>query len=278
MDVSAYLDKAVDIGSDIGLKVVGAILLWIVGRFLIRLVAKLCARAASGKHLDPTVGRYLVSFIQILLNIVLVIAVLGVFGVQTTSLAAVIAAAGVAVGMAWSGLLANFAAGVFMLILRPFRVGDFVQAGGVTGTVQEIGILVTVIDTLDNIRTIVGNNKVFSETISNYSENDYRRVELTAQLNHTVNAKDAADRLRRKISAIPGVLSMPAPDIEILEFNLAGPVLAVRPYCTNEDYWDVYFATNMAIRDAFGEAKYPVPENHHVLRQVAQIGQTAASI
>jgi small conductance mechanosensitive channel len=119
-----------------------------------------------------------------ILNIVLVIAILGFFGVQTTSLAALIAAAGVAIGLAWSGLLANFAAGVFLVILQPFKVGDFVTAGGIMGTVHEVGLFVTYIDTLDNVRHIVGNGKIFGDVIQNCSTNAYRRVDLTAQLAH----------------------------------------------------------------------------------------------
>ena len=116
-----------------------------------------------------------------MLDIILVVAILGFFGVQTTTFAAVLAAAGIAIGMAWSGLLANFAAGVFLVIFRPFKTGDFVSAGGVTGTIHEIGLFVTTIDAPDNVRNIVGNNKIFGDNIQNYSTNPYRRVELVAQ-------------------------------------------------------------------------------------------------
>jgi small conductance mechanosensitive channel len=112
----------------------------------------------------------------------LVVAILGYFGVQTTTFAALIAAAGLAIGTAWAGLLANFAAGAFLLVLRPFKVGDFISAAGVMGTVHEIGLFVTTMDSPDNVRTFVGNNKIFSDTIQNYSANAYRRVDLTAQI------------------------------------------------------------------------------------------------
>ena len=261
MEIQAYFNKAVDIGADLGLKVIGALLLWIVGRWIIRGVGRLVARAFERREFDTTVAQYMTSSLAIGLNILLAIAILGVFGVQTTSFAAVLAAAGLAIGMAWSGMLANFAAGVFMLVLRPIRVGDFVEAGEVVGTVREIGILATVLDTLDNVRTIVGNKRVFEGTIRNYSANPYRRVDLKAQLDHSVDPRPAIEMLRQKISAIPAVLSSPAPEIDVLEFTLAGPVLAVRPFCTNENYWDVYFATNAAIRDTFGRAGFPAPAN-----------------
>ena len=141
-----------------------------------------------------------------------------------------------------------------MLVLRPIKVGDFVSAGGVIGTVREVGILVTVIDTMDNVKTIVGNKSVFEGKMSNFTANPYRRVDLKAQLGHSVDHHDAVPRLQKALAAIPNVISEPAPDVEILDFNLAGPVL-------------VYFATNEAIRDTFGAAGYPVPENHYAIRK-----------
>jgi small conductance mechanosensitive channel len=204
-----------------------------------------------------------------LLNIILVIAILGFFGVQTTSLAALIAAAGVAIGLAWSGLLSNFAAGVFLVILQPLRVGDFVTAGGVTGTVHEVGLFASSIDTLDNVRNIVGNAKIFGDVIQNFSTNPYRRVELTAQLAHGVDVHTAMAVLKKALAAIPNVMTNPAPDVEILTFNLAGPVLAVRPYCNNKDYWQVYFDTNRLIKETFTTAGFAVPEQHYVVRGVA---------
>ena len=127
----------------LGVRVLEALALWIVGRWLINFALRLIGRSMSKQHIDPTVIRYIQNAVAALLNIVLVIAILGFFGVQTTSLAALIAAAGVAIGVAWSGLLANFAAGIFLVILQPFKVGDFVIAGGVTGTVEEVGLFVT---------------------------------------------------------------------------------------------------------------------------------------
>jgi small conductance mechanosensitive channel len=174
-----------------GIKVLEAIALWIVGRWLIRFSIKLIDRGMVRQKFDATLIRYVNNTIVAILNIVLVIAILGFFGVQTTSFAALIAAAGVAIGMAWSGLLSNFAAGVFLIILQPFKVKDFVVAGGVTGTVEEVGLFVTTINTPDNIRTIVGNAKIFGDVIQNFSSNPFRRVDLQAQLSHTVDPHQA---------------------------------------------------------------------------------------
>jgi small conductance mechanosensitive channel len=237
-----------------------------VGRYLISLAVRLVSAALGKQQVDPTVLRYLGTVISVTLNIILVVAILGYFGVETTSFAAILAAAGVAIGMAWSGLLANFAAGAFMIVLRPIKVGDFVTAGGVTGTVKEIGLFVTAINTLENVLTIVGNNKIFSDTIQNFSTNPYRRVDRMAQLNHSVDHNAAIRLLKERLAKIPNVKADPPPDVEILDFNLAGPVLAVRPYCHTDHYWQVYFDTNRAIRETFGAAGFPVPEQHVVLR------------
>lgn len=250
----------------IGLKIGGAIVVWVIGRWLIALAMRLLSAALTRQHVETTLIRYLISFLTIALNIVLVVAILGYFGFETTSFAALIAAAGVAIGAAWAGLLSNFAAGAFLLMFRPFKVGDYILAGGVEGTVQEIGLFTTTINTPDNVLTIVGNTKIFSDNIKNYSANPFRRVDLLAQLAHGVDPADAVTRLRPVLAQIPNVLATPAPDVEILTFTERGPVLAVRPYCSNAHYWQVYFDTNAAIRQTFAGASYPVPEAHFVHR------------
>ena len=181
---------------------------------------------------------------------------------QTTSFAALIAALGIAIGAAWGGLLSNFAAGAFILMLRPFKVGDYVLAGEVEGTVRAIGLFTTAIDAPDNVITMVGNAKIMNGTIKNFSHNAYRRVDLSAQLDHSVDVQDAVRRLKEALPKIANVIEKPAPDVEIITFNERGPVLAVRPYVHTDNYWQVYFDTNRVIRDTFGAAGYPAPEAH----------------
>ncbi len=260
----------------LGIRVLEALALWIVGRWLIGFAINMIGRGMSRQKIDPTLIRYIQNAVGAILNIVLVIAILGFFGVQTTSLAALIAAAGVAIGLAWSGLLANFAAGVFLIILQPFKVGDFVTAGGIMGTVSEIGLFVTYLDTLDNVRHIVGNGKIFGDVIQNYSHNPFRRVDLTAQLAHGVDVHVAMASLKKALAGIPNVITNPAPDVEILTFTLAGPVLAVRPYCNNKDYWQVYFDTNRLIKETFTTAGFEVPEQHYMVRTAAAGAAAAA--
>jgi small conductance mechanosensitive channel len=240
-------------------KIAGALALWLVGRWLIAFALRLLGRALAQQQFDTTLARYMQTGLSVLLNIALIVAILGFFGVETTTFAALLAAGGVAVGVAWGGLLANFAAGAFLVFLRPFKVGDFVSAAGVTGTVEVIGLFSTTINTPDNVLTIVGNNKIFSDTIQNFSANAYRRVDLTATINNAVDHHTAITILKQRLTKIPNVLPTPAPDVDVLQFTPAGPMLCVRPYCRNEHYWQVYFDTNRMIREAFGEAGFPAP-------------------
>ena len=259
MDVNALAASATATLIAVAWKVLGALLLWLIGRWLISLAVRMMRRALSNQHLDPTLSRYLQTGLSLLLNVALIVALLGYFGVETTTFAALLAAGGVAIGVAWGGLLANFAAGAFLVFLRPFQVGDFVTAGGVTGTVESIGLFGTTIITPDNVLTIIGNNKIFSDTIQNFSANPYRRVDLTATINNTVDHRAAIRLLKERLARIPNVLATPAPDVDILQFTPAGPQLCVRPYCNNRDYWQVYFDTNRLIRESFGEAGFPTP-------------------
>ena len=259
MDVSALVSNATTTLVAVGWKIAGALLLWLAGRWLIAFGVRQVGRALSNQRFDATLSRYFQTGLSVLLNVALIVAILGYFGVETTTFAALLAAGGVAIGVAWGGLLANFAAGAFLVFLRPFKVGDFVNAGGVTGTVEAIGLFGTTINTPDNVLTIVGNNKVFSDTIQNFSANAYRRVDLTATINNSVDHRIAIRLLKERLAQIPNVLATPAPDVDILQFTPAGPLLCVRPYCGNRHYWQVYFDTNRLIRECFGEAGFPAP-------------------
>ena len=253
-----------------GLKVLGAIVAFVVGRRLIGLASSLVKRALERQEVESTIAGYIGSVVTIALNVILVVALLGYFGIETTSFAALVAGLGVAIGAAWGGLLSNFAAGTFILVLRPFKTGDYVLAGEVEGTVRAIGLFSTTIDSPDNVQTLIGNAKIMGGTIKNFSSNPYRRVELLAQIDHSVDPLDAIRRLKAALPKIPNVATEPKPDVEILTFNERGPVLAVRPYCNNAHYWQVYFDTNASIRATFGTAGYPAAEAHvHVRQQAA---------
>ena len=252
----------------LGLKAVGAIALWFIGRWVIGLISRAITRALLHNTMDRTIKTWIGSIVTIGLNIFLVIAILNVFGIETTSLAALVAAAGLAVGAAWSDLLANFAAGVFLILFKPFKVGDFITAAGVTGTVAEIGMFATTINTLENVRTIIGNNAVSTAIIQNYSANPYRAVDLRVQLAATVSPDEAMALLRKSVSTIPNVIQEPAPVVEIIEFTESGPKLLVRPFCHNDHYWQVVYDTHKAIAATFGDAGFPQPSVARAVKNV----------
>ncbi len=166
---------------ELAIKIAAAIAFWVIGRWLIARVTSVVRAGMDRNQVDPTLTKYLGSILTVVLNIALVLGILGYFGIQTTSFAAMLAGAGVAIGAAWSGLLGNFAAGAFMLVLRPFKVGDFVSIGGITGTVHELGLFGTTIVTPDNVMTIVGNGKIFGDTIQNFSVAAHVRVPSALQ-------------------------------------------------------------------------------------------------
>ena len=259
MNLEQVTSAAAAVVVQAGLKLFGALALWLAGRWLIRVALDVMSRALSRQAVDQTLARYVEASLSVLLNIALVVSILGFFGVETTTFAALMAAGGVAIGLAWGGLLANFAAGAFLMVLRPFKVGDAVTAGGVTGTIEAIGLFGTTINTPDNVMTIIGNNRIFSDTIQNYSANPYRRVDLTVTIDNSVSHQRAIALLQEGLATIPHVLRDPAPEVDVLHFSPAGPVLCVRPCCASAHYGRVSFDTNRMIRETFDAAGFPAP-------------------
>ncbi len=268
MDMASIQNFLSTTALDLGLKVLAAIAFWVIGRWLIGRVIALMRAGMDRNNVDPTLTKYIGSIVAIALNIALVLGILGYFGIQTTSFAAMLAGAGVAIGAAWSGMLGNFAAGAFMLILRPFKVGDFVSVGGITGTVHELGLFGTTIVTPDNVLTLLGNGKIFGDTIQNFSALPTRRVERTAQLAGSVDPLEAIERFKAALATIPNVATDPAPEVNLLDMNLNGPVISVRPYTHTAHYWQVYFDTNAAIVRVCKEAGWPAPTPTQVTRIV----------
>ena len=267
MDTQAIQQFLTTTATEVGIKILAAIAFWFIGRWLIHRVIDVMRVALNRNNIDPTLVKYLGSIVAVALNITLVLGILGYFGIQTTSFAALLAGAGVAIGAAWSGMLGNFAAGAFMLILRPFKVGDFVSIGGITGTVHELGLFGTTIVTPDNVMTLVGNGKVFGDTVQNFTALPHRRVERTAQLAGSVDPLDAIARFKAALARIPNVATNPAPEVNLLDMNLVGPVISVRPYTNNDHYWQVYFDTNEMIVKVCREAGWPAPTPSQIIRQ-----------
>ena len=206
--------------------------IWVGGRRLIELLVTLMGRAMHGRKLDPTIIRYLSSAVGGMLTVALVIVILGQFGVETTSFAALLGGIGLAVGAAWGGLLGRLAAGLFMLALRPFKVGDWISAGGVTGSVSEIGIFGTTINTGENVQTIVGNNKIFGENIQNFTINDYQRISVTVTLDAMTDPEDFIRSACERARTLEHVLSAPGPSGVIAEVS-AGNTKVTLTMCSH---------------------------------------------
>ncbi len=253
----------------LGQQLLGAALVYIIGSWIIGLIVRIAAAGMNSRHVDATLANYAVSTLKGALNVLLFISVLGTLGIQTASFAAIFVAFGLAIGTAMGGLLAHLAAGVFLMVIRPFKVGDFITAGGITGTVTEIGPFATQINTPDNILTVVGNNKVFSDNIQNFSHNPFRRVELARHFGADVNIKTLAADLKARLLEVPNVLAEPTPDVEILEFRAGGPFVAIRPFTANAHYWQVYFDSNAVIAAYCDEKGLAAPEQAVVVRQTS---------
>ncbi|MCI0339207.1 MAG: mechanosensitive ion channel family protein [Acidobacteria bacterium] len=258
--------------TEFGLKILGAIAIWFVGNWLIKIAVKLTERAMGNQKVDKTIIGYVGSAMTITLKILLVVSILRLFGFETTTFAALLAALGLAIGLAWSGMLSNVAAGAFLMILRPFKAGDVVSAGGVTGKVEEVGPFVTIINS-SGVRTYVNNGKILNDNIQNYSANPYRKVDCSVQLDHTTDHNAAIDLIRKRVAEIPNVLPQPPIEIGIASFTPLGPVLEVKPCCAPQHHGQVHYDTNRAIREAFADAGFQVPRQHYTIRNLRGEGE-----
>jgi small conductance mechanosensitive channel len=242
------------------LKAVGALVLWFVGRTVISGFRRVLNLGLQKRQLDATLIRYIESLFAGSLTILLLLAILGMMGVETTSFAALLAAAGIAIGTAWSGLLSNFAAGVFLLVLRPFRVGDEISAGGAAGIVQEIGLFATTIDTGDNLRISVGNNRLFGDNIVNFTHHSHRKVTVKVPLLHGVDVPTMIKALQERVAVVPGVQAQPAPGVEVVEFTALGPVLGVGAFCKPTQAGPTQAAIAQAVAEFLMASGYTVPQ------------------
>jgi small conductance mechanosensitive channel len=253
-----------------GLKIVGAIIILIVGRIVASLARRGVRKLLERSNTDPAVVSFVASFTYILILTFVVIVVLGQFGVQTASMVAVLGAAGFAVGFALQGSLGNFASGVMILVFRPFKVGDFISAAGVMGTVKEIKIFNTILATPDNIKVIVPNGKVYGDIIKNITGYDIRRVDLTMGIGYTSSIQNAYDIMARILKEDPRVLDDPATTIAVSELADSSVNFVVRPWVKKEDYWDVYFDVTRKFKEEFDAAGIEIPFPQRTVHMVQE--------
>lgn len=253
------LDQAYEWVTLYGLKVIGAIVILIIGRFAAGLIKRVLSRVMTKANTDPAVISFAGSLSYFLVLTFAVLAALAKFGVQTTSFVAVLGAAGLAVGLALQGSLSNFAAGVLILVLKPFKIGDFVEIGGETGTVREIQLFTTTLSTGDNVKILIPNSQVLGRTIKNVTAFDTRRVDMVMGIGYDAPIGEAIEIMQQILADDERVLKDPAPVIAVNELADSSVNLVVRPWVNKSDYWAVKWDFTRQAKEAFDEAGIDIP-------------------
>lgn len=241
------------------LKLIAAIVIFYVGRIIARSISALLEKGLLSRNIDKAVVSFLSSILYAILMIATALMALSQVGVQTTSFIAILGAAGLAVGLALQGSLANFASGVLIILFRPFKSGDFIDAGGITGTVDKIEIFQTIMKTPDNKRVIVPNAKITGGHITNFSAESTRRVDLVIGISYDSDLRKAKALLEQIISEDPRVLAEPEPNIRVSELADSSVNLIVRPWVNTDDYWGVYWDTLEKVKLTFDEHGIGIP-------------------
>lgn len=251
--------KLQEFGTLYGLKIIAAVLILIVGRLIASGVRKLLRNILQRNKVDETLVSFVSSLVYVLMMAFVIIAAISKLGIQTTSFIAILGAAGLAIGLALQGSLANFAAGVLMLIFKPFKVGDFIEGGGVSGVVEEIGIFTTELKSPDNKKIIVPNAIVTGDKIVNYTAKECRRVDIVAGVSYSDDLDKVRSVLEDILSSDDRVLKDPAPTIGVLELADSSVNFAVRPWVKTADYWNVFFAMQESIKKRFDAEGISIP-------------------
>jgi len=271
-NVDVLMENLMTLTSTWGLRVVGAVALLIIGRVVAGAIRRGARRVMERAGADPTLIPFASSVSYYLVLAFVVIAVLGIFGIPTASFVAVLGAAGLAIGLALQGTLSNFAAGIMLLVFRPFKVGDLVEVGGELGKVVSIGIFTTSMNSLDNKRIIQPNSQVFSGTIVNYNGNDTRRVDMVMGISYTDDIGVAIECIERIVTSHPAVLAEPAPQIAVSNLGDSSVDLVVRPWCAPADYWSVTFDLTRQMKEGLEAVGCSIPfpqRDVHLYRQGA---------
>jgi len=257
--VEQTMDTAVSLVSTWGLQVVGAIAVLIVGRMVAGALRGGTRRALERGSVDATLVPFLSGLVYYAAIAVVLIAVLGLFGIETTSLVAVLGAAGLAIGLALQGTLSNFSSGVMLLVFRPFKVGNYIEVAGTAGTVAEVGIFTTVLNTPDNVKIIVPNSAIYGDTITNYSANDTRRNDLVIGVSYGDDLGRARQTILDVIASDGRVLEEPEPVVAVSELADSSVNFVVRPWCKKEDYWTLRFDLTQEIKEKLEAAGCSIP-------------------
>ncbi|WP_299317716.1 mechanosensitive ion channel domain-containing protein [uncultured Maribacter sp.] len=263
-NAQVWIDKGIGMAMEYGPKVLMAILIYIIGSWVIKKLIGVTRKGMTKQQYDESLQKFLLSLVKWALTIFLIITVISTLGVETTSFAAVIAAAGLAIGLALQGSLSNFAGGVLLIIFKPYKIGDLIEAQGVLGNVKEIEIFTTKLVTPENKLAIVPNGAMANGNIVNYTAEGKIRVDTTVGVDYGSDLQKTKDVLLAMLKANPQVLQDPAPSVNVSELADSSVNLAVRPFCKPEDYWDVYFATIEGTKNALDSAGIEIPYPHEV--------------
>lgn len=260
--LQTFLTHLKDWSIDAGGRVLAALIVFIIGRFLVSFLNKMVARLLARRKVEASVQTFVKSLVNILLTILLIVAVVSKLGVETTSFAALLASAGVAIGMALSGNLSNFAGGLIVLLLRPYKVGDWIEAQGVSGTVREIQIFHTILTTADNKVIYIPNGALSSGTVVNYSRENTRRIEWVIGVEYGEDFAKVESTVRRILAEDGRILPEPAPFVALHALDASSVNVVIRVWVKSEDYWSVYFDLNKNIYAVFNEESidFPFPQ------------------
>jgi len=252
-------DKGIDLGIDFGVRAATALAIFLVGKFIIRLVVTAITKVMTAQDIDKTLMTFVCNLVRISLLVVVVIAAIGALGVETTSFIAIFGAAGLAVGLALQGSLSNFASGVLIVLFRPYRVGDFIEAAGIAGVVEQVQILTTVLKTGDNKQIIVPNSQIMNSIITNYSANDTRRIDMVVGVSYGDDLDKVRKTIEELVAADDRILDEPATTIGVSDLAESSVNFVVRPWVSTADYWNVKFDLTEAIKKRFDLEGISIP-------------------
>ncbi|MBW1852632.1 MAG: mechanosensitive ion channel [Deltaproteobacteria bacterium] len=268
--VETYNEQLVIFVTTYGIKILGAIIILILGRIVAGIGRRVVSRVLEKAQTDPSIIAFVGNLTYFLILIFAILAALAKFGIQTASFVAILAAAGFAIGFALQGSLANFAAGILILVLRPYKVGDVIDCAGVIGSVKEIQLFTTVLATPDNVKVMVPNGKIFGDVIKNITGYDTRRVDLVMGIGYSSDIQKAYDVMMNLIKEDDRILSDPPPQIAVAELADSSVNFVVRPWVKKEDYWSVKFDLTRKIKEAFDENGIEIPFPQQVVHMLPE--------
>lgn len=267
MDLEKLSDQGLDLIMNYGPKLLMAVAFWIIGSWIIKIMLKGADKVMQRSKYEDTLKKFLLNLITWTLKAVLIISVLGTLGVETTSFAAVLASAGLAVGLALQGSLSNFAGGVLIMVFKPFKAGDYIEAQGLAGSVKEIEIFTTKLTTPDNKEIIIPNGTLSNGNITNYSSQPTRRVDLSFGVGYDSDIKKTKEVLMEQLTKHPLVLKEPAPTVNLAELADSSINFNVRPWVNSADYWTVFFEVTESTKEALDAAGIEIPYPHVQMKQ-----------